>query len=296
MTLDLEAALVLLALLLGTALRYAVHVTTSGPVRFARVDAAGASPLVGKRAMEMGYWSLQPLARACVRAGVSADAVTAISLALGAAAGVAISLGHLGLGGALASASSLGDALDGLVARATGRATRRGGVFDAAVDRYEEFFFVGGLALHYHVDRGKLGLALLAILGAFMVSYATAKAEALGVPSPGGAMRRAERAVYLCAGAVLSPIAGAVAASAGLAPWAADLPPLGALALVGVIANLSAVRRLHAVGRAASAPVRARAHDGSAEAPPAPPLETGVVPVAPRPSSPTHPAPGLASP
>jgi CDP-diacylglycerol--glycerol-3-phosphate 3-phosphatidyltransferase len=175
---------------------------------------------------------------------------------------VALAMGHLGVGGALATVSALGDALDGLVARATGTATARGGLFDAAVDRYGEFFFAGGLTLHFHDDRAKVGLVLLALLGSFMVSYGTAKAEAMGVPAPRGAMRRAERATYLCGGALLSPIAGALT---GWAPsWIAEAPMLGALALVGLVSNVGAVRRLGAIGRAASAAV--------ARSQPAPPL------------------------
>jgi CDP-diacylglycerol---glycerol-3-phosphate 3-phosphatidyltransferase len=206
----------------------------------------------------MGYWALQPLARACLWARLSASGITALSLGLGAAAGVALVLGHLGLAGALAAAASLGDALDGLVARATGTATRRGALFDAAVDRYGEFFFVGGLALHYHEDQLELAVALLALLGSFMVSYGSAKAEALGVPAPRGAMRRAERAAYLCTGALLSPIASALATRAELAPWVAEAPMLAALALVAVVSNVSAVRRLEAVARATQAPALPR--------------------------------------
>src|SRR5277367_2370836 len=161
---DLDAAVLLLALFLGTVGSYAIRVAVAGPAHFTRVDAAGSSPLLGKRAMEMGYWALQPLARACLWARLSASAITAVSLGLGAVSGVALVLGHFGLAGALAAASSLGDALDGLVARASGTATRRGALFDAAVDRYGEFFFIGGLALHYHEDQAKLAVALLALL------------------------------------------------------------------------------------------------------------------------------------
>jgi CDP-diacylglycerol--glycerol-3-phosphate 3-phosphatidyltransferase len=247
---DLQAAAAVLALLLGIAVSYAVRAAIAGPAHFARVDAAGGSLLLGKRALEMGYWALQPVARACVWGGLSADGITRLSLGLAAAAGLALSLGHPGVGGALAAASGLGDALDGLVARSTGTATRRGGLFDAAVDRYGEFFIIGGVALHHHGDRATVGLALFALLGSFMVSYGSAKAEALGVPAPRGAMRRGERAAYLCGGALLSPFAGLLAERADLPPWIADAPLLCALALVGLVANVSAVRRLNAVGRA----------------------------------------------
>ncbi len=260
---DLHTSVLLLALLALIVASYAVRVALAGPAHFARVDAAGASPFLGTCAMEMAYWSLQPLARACVWAGVSANGITRASLALGAAAGVALAAGHLGVAAGLASAAALGDALDGMVARATRTATRSGAVLDAAVDRYQEFFFLGGLALHFHDDRAKLALTLLALVGSYMVSYGSAKADALGVAAPRGAMRRAERAAYLCGGTLLSPIAWAFTDGARLAPWAApwgaEAPVLLALALVGVVSNVSAARRLAAValaaGQASGAPV-----------------------------------------
>ena len=78
-----------------------------------------------------------------------------------------------------------------------------------------------------------------------MVSYASAKAEALQVAAPRGAMRRAERAVYLSLGSVLVPITTRLFAHEPW--WAREAPMLAALALVGVVGNVSAVRRLHAV-------------------------------------------------
>ncbi len=268
---DLHASVLLVALLVSLAASYAVRVALEGPARFDRVKEAGASPLLGASAMEMGYWGLQPLARACVAAGVSADRVTHASLALGAAAGVAVAGGHLGVGAALATAAAVGDAVDGLVARSTATATRRGAILDAAADRYAEAFFLAGLALHYHADQAKLGMVLAALVGSFMVSYGSAKADALGTRAPRGAMRRAERATFLAAGAGLSPLAWAAAEGGQLASWAAELPMLAALAVVGGVANVSAVRRLVAIAHAAGdAPPTRDAHaPPSTSSPPA---------------------------
>jgi CDP-diacylglycerol--glycerol-3-phosphate 3-phosphatidyltransferase len=89
-----------------------------------------------------------------------------------------------------------------------------------------------------------------------MVSYGSAKAEALGVAAPRGAMRRAERAAWLCGGALLSPLAAAVGQSAGIGPWIGEAPMLCALTMVGLVSNVSAVRRLAAVARAAGPALR----------------------------------------
>jgi CDP-diacylglycerol--glycerol-3-phosphate 3-phosphatidyltransferase len=247
---DLEFTLGICAVFAAAAGAYWVRWTRVGAARFARVDRAGSSVLLGKGAMEMAYWSLQPVARACIFLGLTANGVTLVSLALGAAAGVALGLGHFGVAAALTAASSLGDALDGIVARQTGTASDAGEVFDAAVDRYEEFFFLGGLAYYFRASDLALGLVLLATLGSFMVSYGTAKAEALQVESPRGAMRRAERAVYLGAGVLFVPIAQALSVRFGLPAWVGTAPILAALALVGIVGNVSAVRRLLAIAHA----------------------------------------------
>lgn len=190
---------------------------------------------------------MQPLADVCVAMGLDANGVSLASLAFAGAAGIALGTGHFGVGAALGVVSSVGDAVDGMVARRTGTASEAGEVLDATVDRYAELFFIGGVAYHLRADAGMLLLSLAAAAGATMVSYATAKAEALQVNVPRGIMRRQERAAYLALGAALVPIATAVASAAALPRWVGIAPMLLGLGLVAVCGNLSAVFRLRAV-------------------------------------------------
>jgi CDP-diacylglycerol--glycerol-3-phosphate 3-phosphatidyltransferase len=193
--------------------------------------------------------SLDHAARALVRLGVSANVITSLSIALGALGGVLLGFGKFGLAAAAMVVASLGDALDGLVARRGGSASVAGALLDASGDRYQEFFFLGGLAVFFRESAWALVLTLLALAGSFMVSYGSAKAEALGVPVPPGVMRRAERAACLCAGAVLTPPFALWARRSSHAGWIEVLPLIVALLLIAVIANASAVRRLHALAR-----------------------------------------------
>ncbi len=248
---DLAASTALVVALLALGAAYAVRVALQGAVRFARVDAAGSSVLLGHTAMEMAYWALSPVAKALVRLGVTANSITLLSLVLGAGAGVALIGGHFGIGAALSTASALGDALDGFVARESNTASDAGETFDAAVDRYNEFFFLGGLAIFYRTNALFLGLVLFTLLGSFMVSYATAKAEALRVDAPRGAMRRQERAVYLTAGVALAPFAAAAPRFVQVS-IVADVPVVVALLVVAVVANISAVQRLHRIAQLAA--------------------------------------------
>jgi CDP-diacylglycerol---glycerol-3-phosphate 3-phosphatidyltransferase len=243
--LDLVCSASLVAVVLVATIAYSVRVARLGPARSARVEREGRSLLLGKGAMEMFHWVLDPLGVACEALGVTATEVTLGSLFLASGAGVALALGHDGVGAALAAIAASGDALDGLVARRTKTASDAGEVIDAAVDRYGEFAFLGGLAFAVRETGWLLALTLFALLASFMVPYSTAKAEALQLPAPRGSMRRTERAVYLIFGTALAPFA-ALANPA----WT-RAPIVAALALVAVAGNVSAVRRLAAVVRGA---------------------------------------------
>src|SRR5262249_30729268 len=88
---------------------YGVRVMVRGFARYDRVNAVGGSPLLSKRLVEFGYWAIGPVARACVRAGITPNVITWGSLVLGVGAGVALAFGLLGLGALLALISTLSD-------------------------------------------------------------------------------------------------------------------------------------------------------------------------------------------
>lgn len=265
---DLAFALGLAMATLVVAVAYAGRVSRVGAAREPRIERAGGSPLLGKAVMEMGYWAMRPVARLCIAVGLSANAVSWISLALAGAAGVALGAGAFGVAAVVSLASSACDALDGMIARETGTASDSGEVLDAAVDRYAELFFFGGVVVHERLDPFAVILTLAATAGAIMVSYSSAKAEALGVPVPRGSMRRQERAVYLVLGAGLVPIVAAACARAGLPASIARAPLFAVLGLVALVGNASAIRRLRAIAEAVRNPrtLRAKASNGAATA------------------------------
>jgi CDP-diacylglycerol--glycerol-3-phosphate 3-phosphatidyltransferase len=272
--------LVLVLAILGTA--YAVRVAVTGAASFDRVKKDKGSALLGASAMQMGYWGLDPIGRALAKLGVSANFISTTSLVLGLAAAGALAVGHFGVAAALAVLSSLCDALDGMVARHTRTASDSGEVLDATVDRYVEFTFLGGLAIYDHDRPLRLAIALAAILGSFMVSYATAKGEAMGVEVPRGAMRRPERAAYLTLGAGLCPFTAYWAMHGGPA-WASEAPMIFATSLVALVGNVSAVRRLTSVAQALRGrdarlvtPIRKDGTGYVGGSPPGPPAPSGA--------------------
>ncbi|HTR51396.1 MAG TPA: CDP-alcohol phosphatidyltransferase family protein [Kofleriaceae bacterium] len=217
---------------------YAVRVAMRGVARSERVGRIGGTMMVGQEIMDWTYWSVEPIVRGLVAMGVTANGLTWSALVLGLGAGVALGFDMFGLAALLATCSTIGDILDGQVARLTKTGSMRGELLDAAIDRYTEFAFLAGLAFHYRESPAELGLVLAALLACFMVSYASAKAEALQVEPPRGLMRRHERAVYLITGVAFASLFG--------------LPILvtAALAIVAVVGNVAAILRLVRIGRA----------------------------------------------
>lgn len=226
---------------------YGLRLASRGVFHSERVSKIGGSAMVGRGIMDATYWAIDPLVRGLAAIGVTPNGLTWSALVLGVGAGVALAFGWFGLACLLATFSTIGDVLDGQVARLTNTGSNRGELLDAAIDRYTEFAFLAGLVFLFHDSWWQMALALGAMLASYMVSYASAKAEALQVDAPRGLMRRHERAMYLIIGVGVTPILGPTLISHDL-PYA--VPALVALAIVGVVGNVAAVLRFVRISRA----------------------------------------------
>jgi len=206
--------------------------------------------------MRYVFWLLTPLELGLAGLGVSPNAITLASVGLCAVCGVLAATGHLALSAWLYFAAGMLDALDGRVARRTGRSSSSGALLDSVTDRWGEFFLLGGLALFLR-DTFGLFSVLACIAGSQMVSYTRARGEALGLNLAGGTMQRAERIVIVG----LAMLAGAVGGISHA--YDGRLVMAGALLGVGLLSSWTSLHRL-AVGIAAlrvrdsvrSAPVR----------------------------------------
>jgi CDP-diacylglycerol--glycerol-3-phosphate 3-phosphatidyltransferase len=196
--------------------------------------------------------ALDQVASGLIALGISANAVTATCIALGVGSGVLLAYEQFGLATLAMVIASLGDAVDGLVARKTGSASVGGALLDASGDRYQEFFILGGMAVYFHPMPFALVLTLGALVGSFMVSYSSAKAEGLSVPVPPGIMRRPERAVCLCVATGATAFWQPYAAEMGRPAWIGSLPLLIAVSIIAIAGNASAVRRLRLLAKGAA--------------------------------------------
>ena len=146
-------------------------------------------------------------------AKVTPDALTMSGVALCIAGSVAVFFEYLGwgfywLGAVLFVVGSVLDILDGALARSRGIGSPFGAFLDSTVDRVGEGFMIGaiGLVLMRHDQMWGVALAFAAVAGSFLVSYARARAEALGLRGDVGLGSRAERVVVITTGLVLAPV------------------------------------------------------------------------------------------
>lgn len=235
----------------GIALALGSHAVATAAGRLfvsQRVEREEPLPLVGRGPMLAVYRVLVPFGRMLAAARVSADAVTATSLVLATFAAIAFAFGSFGIGALIGCFAALADAVDGIVARESNTSTRVGQVLDTLADRYVDALLLGGLAVYVRHDAVMLIITLGAIVGSFMVSYASSIERELGHTTEGGAvpMRRPHRLAYLITGAALGPLVGYASGRE-----ASTVPILVAALAIALVGNYSAVRRIVSVGRAA---------------------------------------------
>ena len=172
---------------------------------------------------------LSPLVKLFAKWGLSPTSFTIAGVIITAIGAAAFLMGFIRLAGLFVLLGGLCDTVDGLLARATGKATRFGALLDSSVVRYAEFIMFFGIAA-YFVYADNYGMAagtFLALVGSFMVSYARGRAESLGFAAEVGITQRPERIVLIGLGAIIHMDAFK------LAIW-----------LVAVLANFTALQRI----------------------------------------------------
>jgi CDP-diacylglycerol--glycerol-3-phosphate 3-phosphatidyltransferase len=181
--------------------------------------------------------------RAFARLGISPNMATLIGFGLNAIVALVIATEHPRIGGVLLLVASAFDMVDGAIARSTGKISTFGGFLDSTVDRYSEIVvYIGLLVWLNTTGDDHLGslLVLISATGALMISYARARAEAIGQKASVGLAARPERVILLAICLILNV-------------------PLVALWILAIVTHLTAVWRMVHVWRVTSAePV---AHD-----------------------------------
>jgi phosphatidylglycerophosphate synthase len=210
----------------------------------------------------------EPIALALGRLGLTPDGLTLVGFAITTVGAVLLALELWVVGGLVVFAGGVFDMFDGTLARATGRASRLGAFMDSVFDRWGEALVYVGLVAGLAAagwDHGPL-LAAAAMAGAFLVSYARAKAEGLGFSAGTGmaavgVMPREVRLVILCGALVVGGLLGTSPAGADPGAGGSAIPTgimvidiaLGIIAIGATITVIQRVRHTRTQARAAAA-------------------------------------------
>ncbi len=185
--------------------------------------------MISDRLRQCTRWIVEPIARVLNRIGLTPNQLTIFGFLLSLANAWLLATGRLPLAGALILAFTALDAFDGTLARLSGQVTRFGAFLDSVLDRYVEAGLFFGLLIYF----GRSGrseatyqyLSFLALTGSFMVSYARARAEGLGLSCKSGWFTRVERIILLSAGLLIGQVRPTL--------W-----------LLAALANLTALQRI----------------------------------------------------
>jgi phosphatidylglycerophosphate synthase len=224
---------------------YTVRTLVFGMPRTPRLDRIASSPYLPRIYLEFGYWMFRLPTGACVRLGVTPNQLTYATLVVTVVAALGFAAGRFGFAGWALFLAFMMDAWDGIVARETNQVSASGAFLDSTIDRYNDSIAFLGIMYYFRNDLVPLVLGAAALVGSTVVSYARAKGAALGHDPNVGYMQRHERAVWLGAGAVFSPILAAFVEPGAAHPQFHLM--IVSLLVVAAIANYTAVWRIRLV-------------------------------------------------
>lgn len=157
---------------------------------------------------------MRPIGASLSKTKVSPDAVTVTGVVFQAGAAYAIVHGRLFVAAAIAAVAGVADLLDGAIAKARGVTRRFGALLDSTTDRVSDALLFAAIAWLYGVspdisvrdEPWVAAVALVALVGGFLVSYVKARAEGLGFECNVGIAERAERYILVVLGLALDVV------------------------------------------------------------------------------------------
>jgi len=195
---------------------------------------------------------LKRIARYFAAIGLSPDSITILSLLSAVLAGVFFFFSGTGpaqnstfnllllLAGIFVCVSSILDALDGIMARELGNASKRGDFLDHVIDRYADMLIVCGIIFGGYVSC-KIGV--IAVIGILFSSYMGTQAQAVGLKRIyGGLLGRADRLLIIIVATFLTMVYPYPLPASGMLSYTF----LGwAMVIFALLCNVTALQRFY---------------------------------------------------
>ena len=177
---------------------------------------------------------LDPIAGFLNQLGLSPNAITLLGLFGTFLGAIFLATGHITVGGLIILAFAPLDALDGTMARLSGKSSTFGAFLDSVTDRYAELIIFGALLIYFMQQQNWPGtiLAYLAAAGSVLVSYIRARGQSVGFETKVGILTRVERFLVLI-------------------PCLIFNIPMVAVGVIALFANITALQRIWDVNRQA---------------------------------------------
>ena len=149
--------------------------------------------------------AISPVINFFIRLDANPNTFTTIGFIVSIVAAYFAAQGSFKIASLVLLLSGICDTIDGKVARASGKTTKFGALYDSSLDRYAEVLYFLGMAIFFvHAEWYKTSVAIfLGLSGSMMVSYVRARAEGLGFECKVGLLQRPERILLLAAGGLI---------------------------------------------------------------------------------------------
>lgn len=163
----------------------------------------GLGASIGRGAMRI----INSMVRGLASLGIAPNILTTTGVVINIGCAVLFGFGEFFWAGVVLIIANLFDMLDGNVARLTGNVTKYGSFLDSSLDRLSDMVAFLGIIIFYARSLPQHSvpnviLAGIGMIASVMVSYTTARSEALGVKANVGFLQRPERIVLLIIGAL----------------------------------------------------------------------------------------------
>lgn len=165
--------------------------------------------MISKHARKATHGLLTEIAGVLARIGITPSLLSWLGFIISTGTAWVLFRGIFTAGGVLVLVAGTFDALDGSLARATGRVSAFGAFLDSTLDRLSEAVLYLGLLMFFASQPGhqqEVALVYLTIVGSLMVSYTRARAEGVGYECQVGLFTRFERVIVLALGLMLGQV------------------------------------------------------------------------------------------